>query len=230
MRAVFLSDAHLDALDDPVQARLVAFLDALGADRLVLVGDTFHRWWDLGPGVFPAYLPAAAALERVARRGIAVDFLRGNHDFAFSEATGAALGVRVADDVELVCDGVKVRALHGDRAITARRYHAYHGLLRGPAFDLALRLAGPRRAWVVLGRLAGPVHKQGRCPSRLLDEQRAMARGLLAQGADLVVMGHSHVPELTSWPEGRYLNPGSFRDPGSWAEILDGEVRLHSAQ
>ncbi|MFH1464842.1 MAG: metallophosphoesterase [Pseudomonadota bacterium] len=230
MRAVFLSDAHLDALDDPVQARLVAFLDALEADRLVLVGDLFHRWWSLGPGVFPAYVPAAAALERAARRGVVVDYLRGNHDFALTVAAGAELGLRVADHLDLVCDGLRVHAFHGDRAISARRYHAYHGLLRGPFFDLGMRLAGPHRAWAMLGRLAGSPVKQGRCPARLLEEQRAMARALLReQGADLVIMGHSHVPEDTTFQEGRYVNLGSFREPGSWAEIVDGEVRLYGS-
>lgn len=228
MRIALLSDAHVDALDDPVQARLVAFLDALDADRLVLAGDTFHRWWGLGPGIFSAYVPTVAALGRLTRRGVAVDLLRGNHDFALDEGFGADLGVRVADALDLDADGLRLRVEHGDRAVRQRRYHAYHGLLRGPLFDLGLRLAGPRRAWAVLGRLAGSPVKQGRCPERLLEEQRAHARALLAAGADLVVLGHCHMPGEHAWPGGRYLNLGSFRDQGTWAELDGGTLRLRS--
>jgi len=229
MRVELLSDAHVDALDDPVQERLVAFLDASRADRLILLGDVFHRWWGLGPGVFPAYVPLCAALLRARKRGIELDFVRGNHDFAMGPAQAAALGMRVHDRLVLDADGVRVCCCHGDQAVTARRYRAYHRILRGSAFDLALRVAGPERAWGLLGRLAGSPEKEGRCPEALLVRQRALARHLLAEGADLVVMGHSHVPEEHRFPEGRYVNAGSFRDPGTWVSIEGGEARVEGA-
>lgn len=229
MRVVLLSDAHVDALDDPVQQRLVRFLDALDAERLVLVGDIFHRWWTL-PGVFPAYLPLTAALHRLAQAGVRVDFVLGNHDFAFEPGLAAELGLRVHERLELTVDGLRVLACHGDQATGSRRYRAYHGVLRGRPFDLALRLAGPERAWRLLGRLAGSPEKEGTCPERLRERQRAYARDQLRQGHDLVIMGHSHCPERNDWPEGSYVNAGSFRDPGSWVEIVDGQVRLHGAR
>jgi UDP-2,3-diacylglucosamine pyrophosphatase LpxH len=225
MRAVLLSDAHIDRLDDHVQERLVAFLEALDADRLVLLGDTFHRWWAL-PGIFPAYLPTVEALRRLVRRGTAVDLVLGNHDFAFHPALARELGFGIHEHLALDLDGLHMLACHGDQAVGSRRYRAYHTFLRGRPFDVALRLAGPRRAWALLGRLAGSPEKEGRCPERLLEAQRSYARRQLAMGFDLVVMGHSHCPDHQRWPEGQYVNAGSFRDPGSWVEILDGEVCL----
>ena len=225
MRVILLSDAHIDAIDDPVQDRLVDFLDALEADRLVLLGDTFHRWWAL-PGVFPAYLPTVAALRRAVRRGVAVDLVLGNHDFAFRPGLAQALGIAVHDRLAFEVDGLSVLACHGDQAVGSRRYRAYHHLLRGKPFDLALRLAGSERAWSLLGRLAGSPEKQGTCPESLLEAQRAYARQQLGLGFDLVVMGHSHVPEHNAWDRGAYVNAGSFRDPGSWVEIVDGRPSL----
>lgn len=227
MRAVLLSDAHLDGLDDPVQARLVAFLDAVDADLLVLLGDTFHRWWAL-PGVFPAYVPTVAALRRVVERGVRVELVLGNHDFSFDAALARTLGVAVHERLVLELDGLRLLCCHGDQAVGSRRYRAYHRLLRGRPFDLALRLAGPTRAWDLLGRLAGSTEKKGRCPERLLEAQRAWARARLAEGFDLVVMGHSHVPERWDWPEGSYLNAGSFRDPGSWVVVEGGQATIRS--
>ncbi len=225
MRTVLLGDAHVDGLDDPVQARLVAFVDTLEADRLVLLGDVFHRWWAL-PGVFPAYLPTVDALRRLVRRGVKVDLVLGNHDFAFRPDLAAALGIGVHEQLAAEIDGLHLLACHGDQAVGSRRYRAYHRLLRGKAFDLALRLAGPARAWDLLGRLAGNPEKEGSCPESLLEAQRAYARERLGLGFDLVVLGHSHVPEHHLWPEGHYVNAGSFRDPGSWVEIVDGRVSL----
>jgi len=222
---VLISDAHIDAIDDPVQDRLVAFLDRLEADRLVLLGDIFHRWWAL-PGIFPAYLPTVDALRRVARRGVRVELLLGNHDFAFREDLAEDLGIEVHERLGFELDGLQILACHGDQAVGERQYRLYHRLLRGRAFDLALRVAGPARAWDLLGRLAGSTEKTGRCPESLLEAQRAYAREQLALGFDLVVMGHSHVPEQRQWSEGAYINAGSFRDPGSWVEIEDGTVRL----
>jgi UDP-2,3-diacylglucosamine pyrophosphatase LpxH len=225
MRTVFLSDAHIDALDDPVQVRLVSFLDGLEAQRLVLLGDTFHRWWAL-PGIFPAYLPTVAALQRLAVRGVAVDLVLGNHDFAFRPQLARTLGIAVHERLELELDGTRILCVHGDQAVRARSYRAYHGLLRGRPFDLALRLAGPQRAWELLGRLAGSPVKQGSCPERLLETQRRFARQQLERGFDLVLMGHSHVPERHDWAQGSYINAGSFRDQGSWVELVDGVVAL----
>ncbi len=225
MRWVLISDAHIDALDDPVQDRLVALLDGLEADGLVLLGDIFHRWWAL-PGLFPAYLPTAEALRRLARRGVEVHLVLGNHDFAFRPSLARQLGIEVHERLELELDGLRLLACHGDQAVGERRYRAYHHVLRGRPFDLALRLIGPERAWALLGRLAGSPRKEGSCPESLLESQRAYARRQLGLGFDLVVMGHSHVPERHDWPEGRYLNAGSFREPGSWVEVVDGRPRL----
>jgi UDP-2,3-diacylglucosamine pyrophosphatase LpxH len=225
MRTVLLSDAHIDALDDPVQQRLVGFLEALEADRLVLLGDIFHRWWAL-PGIFPAYLPTVEALRRLVRRGVAVEMVLGNHDFAFHPGLARQLGVTVHERLAFEADGLSVLACHGDQAVGSRRYRAYHRLLRGRPFDLALRVAGPERAWALLGRLAGSPEKTGSCPESLLEAQRAYAREQLALGFELVVLGHSHVPEEHRWAEGAYLNAGSFRDPGSWVEIVDGRAIL----
>lgn len=226
MRAVLISDAHIDSLDDPVADRLVAFLDQLRADRLVLLGDTFHRWWGL-PGAFPAYRPTVDCLRRLAHRGVQVDLVRGNHDFAFRAELAASLGIAVHDRLELELDGVRVLACHGDQAVRALCYRAYHRLLRGKPFDLALRLAGPARAWALLGHLAGSPQRQGRCPESLLVAQRAYARAQLSMGFELVVMGHSHVPVHHRWPEGEYVNAGSFREPGSWVEVCGGAASLH---
>ena len=41
---------------------------------------------------------------------------------------------------------------------------------------------------------------------------RTYAQGVLAHaGRDCVILGHSHYPERFDWPEGTYINTGSWR-------------------
>ncbi len=223
MRIVVLSDAHVDGPQDPVQRQLLAFLYGLRADRLVLLGDIFQRWWSLGGNPFPAYLPVVQALRRLARRGIAADFVVGNHDFAMPPG---ALGMPVRQALVVVADGQALHFCHGDRADPSAQSRLTRAVLRSAAFERGLRLAGRTRAWRLLGRLAGAPDRAGEPSERLLRAQRHHARALLERGADLVVMAHSHRGEILRWPTGGYANSGSFRDRGQHLVLEEGVPRL----
>ena len=56
---------------------------------------------------------------------------------------------------------------------------------------------------------------------------RAYARRqLAAHHADVVVMGHTHLAELQVWPEGRYLNLGSWYGSHTFGRLDKNELRL----
>jgi len=171
-------------------------------------------------------VPTVAALHRLSQRGVAVHFVLGNHDFAFHPDLAAELGVVVHSSLSGWLGGVHLFAAHGDQALGSRRYDAYHRFLRGRAFNLALRMGGEQRAWRLLGRLAGSPETQGSCPAGVTQALQDYARQRLADGAQLVVLGHSHVPERHDWPEGSYLNAGSFRDQGSYLRLHQGQASL----
>jgi UDP-2,3-diacylglucosamine hydrolase len=226
MRVVLLSDAHVDGPDDPVQARLLAFLTDLCADRLVLLGDVFHRWWEVGGRPFAAYDPVVEVLTALSARGLAVHLVTGNHDFAPAPTLEALPGFRRSGPVTLDLDGRRVHLAHGDATGHGAGVGMLHRILRGRTFDAVLQAAGPVVAWRILGALAGPSDRVRSPPDALVAAERARAESLVREGCDLVVTGHLHLPRLESVAGGILANPGSFRDAGRYLVLEDGAARL----
>ena len=229
MRVVLLSDAHADGPADPVQARLVAFLADLEADRVVLLGDVFHRWWEVRGRPFPAYDAVVAALAALAARGTAVHLVTGNHDFAPAPTLERLPGVTRSGPVTLDLDGRRAALAHGDAADRGAGVVGLRRVLGSRAFDLALQAAGPALAWRILGRLAGPAAQPGEPPAARLAAQRAYAESRIREGADLVVLGHLHRPRVEALAGGTLASPGAFRDGGAHLVLEDGIPRLARA-
>lgn len=209
MRIAVLSDAHVDHLDDPVQAELVSFLERLRAQRLVILGDLFHRYWDWEDAVFSAHVPTLAALHALARRKVAITWLAGNHDFT-PRRFATRLGIATGTTLDLVLDGRRYHLAHGDQADRSAGYRLTRSVLRSRAFAAFLGRLHPDAAWRLLGRLAGPAHRDADPPPALVRQQEHYARTRLKAGAHYVVLGHSHRVVQRHWPEGAYFNAGAF--------------------
>lgn len=221
MRVALVSDLHLAGPDDPRQARFLAWLRALRADRLCLLGDVFQHWWHWGDTPFPQYAPVVDAL---AASGVPLVVLPGNHDFHAPAFFARVLGAQGGATVDEVWDGRRVHLAHGDHVDRGLGYRALGAVLRGPAFAAAVDRMGPERAWRFLGRLGG--HGDVRPSPALVAAQEVDARARLAAGADLVVYGHTHAPALHRWPEGVYLNLGDGVRHATWGRVEGGEVFL----
>jgi len=224
MRVALVSDLHLAGPEDPRQARFLAWLGALRADRLCLLGDVFHHWWHWDDRPFPQYAPVVDAL---ASASIPLVVLPGNHDFHAPAFFARVLGATTGATVEQTWDGRRVVLAHGDHVDRSAGYRALSALLRGRAFAAAVDAMGPERAWGFLGRLGG--HGDVRPSPVLVQAQEEDARRRLSQGADLVVYGHTHAPGLRRWPEGVYLNLGDGVRHATWGRVEDWEAFLEGA-
>lgn len=223
MRVVLLSDAHLRGPDDPNQARLLAFLDALRADRLYLLGDIFQCWWHFGARPFDAYAPVVDAL----RRGPPISFVPGNHDFHAARFFRDELGAEVSATIDVSWDGVRAHLSHGDEVDASIGYALASAVLRGGAFAALVDALGHDRAWRFLRRVSGEPH--GTPSSRLVDAQRRDADRLLSNGYELVVRGHTHAPELSALGHGHFANLGDWVSHHTYLLVEDGRVRLERA-
>ncbi|MBN1335063.1 MAG: metallophosphoesterase family protein [Deltaproteobacteria bacterium] len=223
---MLLSDAHVDGPADPVQARLVAFLEDVRADRLVLLGDVFHRWWEIRGRPFPAYEPVIAALAVVVARGVAVHVVMGNHDFAAAPKLEALPGLWRTGPVTVDLDGRRVYLAHGDAVDPGAGVRWLGRVIRSATFDRLLQGAGPAAAWRLLGALAGPAGRDRAPPPSLLAAQRSFAEARIREGADLVVMGHLHRPCVEALGGGTLANPGTFRHADSHLVLEDGVPHL----
>ena len=115
-RSAFISDVHLGTPD--CKARyLLDFLRQLRCERLYLVGDIIdlealgkRMWWHAD------HSAVIAEILDMARRGIEVTYIPGNHDAALRGLVGQSFGgVRIAlDAVHEGADGRRYRVSHGD--------------------------------------------------------------------------------------------------------------------
>lgn len=229
MQAALLSDVHVRSLDGPAQRRFVSFARSLEAEQLFILGDLFHAWWGFEEVVDAEVVPTLVALHELRQRGVEVTFIPGNHDFAVGRFLPTRVGVRVRERWEGELAGRRALLVHGDEADATLGYRLARRILRGRGFAASLRALGPARAQRLLRRLAGGSRALGDGVGgpALRSAQHAWAERAHASGYELVVMGHSHQPEVLRGPMGVFVNLGSFSHHGTWLEVDGGTLRLH---
>lgn len=232
---LFLSDIHFGHADPAAErakeADLIACLRAHAArtERLYLLGDVFDQYIEyrhLVPRGFTRFLGELAAWTD---RGVPVTYLVGNHDPWHRDYFETELGVRVVYDTLLEpLQGLNVHMAHGDGiGPTARLYRRLRPLLRHPVPVWLYRTLLPGDAGMALARWCRRGLHTGHLEPDLIAALRVHARRLLAETpADVVVMGHSHHPELQRWPEGRYLNTGCWHDARTFGCLDEEGLKL----
>lgn len=228
MPVVIVSDVHCDGPASPTQADFLRFLAVTPCSTLVLLGDIFHAFAAPNGEAFAAYLPV---LEVLAGRHLVV--LPGNHDWALPDFLAAGTHVVTAHPhrgsigarVDIGLGGLRAVLSHGDEVDQSWNYRSFHAVLRSRAFAAAVDAMGPKAAWSLLHRLAGPLGG-GKPNPELVAAQRAMAQDRLAAGAELVVTGHTHAPCCENLPGGVWLNPGDWVTHRTFGVVENGGVEL----
>ncbi len=232
--AVFVSDVHLQGIDDPRTAPFAEFLRSWKGrvDAMFVVGDLFDFFWGFRGVVYWQHLPALAAFDELARSGMRLAYVEGNHEFRIAEAfRGAFRFETFVGEGEVRVAGKRILLCHGDLADPADHgYRLLHRLLRNPVTTAIGSVVPPSWAMAV-ARLASDTsraYRPGR-GQRLNELFRARARRAFADGFDAAIFGHSHEPALETLDhEGRR---GTFANCGDWVEnfthlLFDGE-RFH---
>src|SRR5436305_9182864 len=214
MSVALVADAHLSGPGGPA-GPLVAQLQALpsqGCRRLVLMGDLFQAW--VGFPSFETVEVAAvvAALRQLRRQGIEIDYVEGNRDFFLAGSPYADAFDRVVLETAFTVGGVRYLAVHGD-GLNDRdwKYRFWRRLSKSPPVRFAVGHT-PRR---LAHRM---VHSTERRLSQTNFKHRAAvpeaairryAERRLAEGHDVLLLGH-------------------FHEPRTW-QVAGGEVRLLDA-
>lgn len=206
--------------DDPRQVAFLGFLRQLECDRLILLGDIFQHWWHFprggGVAVFPQYAAVVQALGRFE-----VTFIGGNHDFR-----AAAFFAGSTAEVREVWDGTAVRLTHGDEVDDSAGYRIVSVIVRGAPFATLVTAMGSAFAWRFLAAITH--EPQGAPVPKLVSAQRTRAAEHIAAGADLVVMGHTHAPELTRVGTGWFANLGDWVRHKTYLVVEGGVPQLLS--
>jgi UDP-2,3-diacylglucosamine pyrophosphatase LpxH len=191
-----IADAHLGGPGGepgPLLAQLEA-LPAAGCERLILMGDLFHVFVgfpQFETAEIRAVVPAIAA---VRARGILTHYIEGNRDF-FLRGSLYERAFAVEREVAFTAAGRRCLAIHGDGLNDRdRQYLFWRWLSKSWPVRLLVKYlpAAAARRFVhsTERRLAATNFKhRAAIPEHAI---RAYAERRLAEGHDLMIVGHFH--------------------------------------
>lgn len=216
-----VSDLHLGNRGVSSQRALLDFLDHLpgtGAG-LVINGDGF----DLQMGAIPRLLadstPVIRRLTDLVAGGTSVRYVLGNHDILLEHLLHD-LPMPVAPFLNVTSGGRRIRIEHGhvNEPFYARFPYLYE--LSSRALKVVASPDTYRLQALIRRRLEARRTGTGTFP------HHRSAEVLFDRGFDVVVNGHTHLPERTELARGLYVNGGDWLTHRTVVEIHDGEVRM----
>jgi len=229
---VFVSDAHFGAgAREPERRRsFLRFLETLhGSAGLIIAGDLFQFWFDLGRTVPQGFFDILDGLARLRASGTPIDYLAGNHDYWRGDFFERELDVRLhRGPLELAVQGRRILVTHGDgEGPGDHGYKLLRHIVRSPLVIGLARLAHPD--WLqALARGAGNLsrtHTGDRPPDLArLDAAAAAAHG---RGFDAVVMGHVHAQLHRRLASGELIVIGDWLDLQSYVRLEGGRFEAH---
>jgi UDP-2,3-diacylglucosamine hydrolase len=235
----FISDAHFGLPFVGEEKRESLFFTLLESlkDRmaaLYILGDLFDFWIEYRSVIRFDYFRILCALRNLVDSGVEVHYLPGNHDFAlgpfFKEQTGI---ITHQDTLQIRLQGKMVYMYHGDGLVKSDYgYRFLKKVLRNPFNQKMFKLLHPNIGiWLgTSSSWSSRKRSAHRITAAHLEEYRQCARNELRQGSDIVMYGHTHIPEITRYPEGVFCNTGSWLGNYSYASMRDGELNLYRFQ
>ncbi len=221
-----VSNAHLGAAPRGTEERLLAFIDTIrgSADSLYILGDLLDFWFEYGRAIPKHGFRVLAELVHLRRAGTRVVYLAGNHDLRFRDFLSRELGIEAATVLDVRLDGRRVWMSHGDEVDSRPIPALFRRLMRSRINNLLYSFVHPD---VGIG-FASWIARRSRARGQddfLREEMARYAESRIAEGFDIVVTGHLHVPELRRLGDGYYLRTAWLHDC-SYGVIRDGVPAL----
>lgn len=233
--AFFISDLHLGAkyrgLDPDRETVVLRFLrdKAPLATHLFILGDLFEFWMEYRSFVPKEHFRILAALEELARAGVEVHYLSGNHDFNLGTFFRDQVGLRVhADEIRIDLQGKRLLLLHGDGlAKSDWKYRIMKSVLRHPLSNRLFRLVHPDFGMGLARYTSKASRDQHQNRPRYMDQYEAACRTILAdKRQDILIHGHTHVAFVKEFPEGVYVNSGEWLTRMEYVAMENGVCRI----
>jgi UDP-2,3-diacylglucosamine pyrophosphatase LpxH len=217
-RTIFLSDVHLGTRGCRAEF-LLDFLRDSSCERLYLVGDIVDGWrlrkswyWT------EQFDEVVREILRLARSGVEVIYIPGNHDEMFRDWLGLEVaGIRlVGEAVHDAADGRRLLVIHGDEFDGVIRYAKFLAFLGDWAYDWALVAnrwfnAVRRRFGLPYWSLSQWLKRQVKEAVKAIDRfEAALAGEARRRGLDGVVCGHIHHAEMRQVQGVLYMNDGDW--------------------
>jgi UDP-2,3-diacylglucosamine hydrolase len=214
------SDVHLGAVRSRRERTFLAWLEhaASVSSGIILNGDLFDFWFEYRWGTTRGHEDVLALLRRVVASGVPVTLMGGNHDWWGGRFLREEIGIEfLQDPVVRDISGRRTLLAHGDGLGKGdSRYLVMRTVLRGgltrAAFGLLPPPLGDRIARGV-SRTERKWEEWGARQQARVNALEAWAEERLRQDPELelVVLGHTHHPQLREVVKGQwYVNSGDW--------------------
>lgn len=229
-RTIWISDFHLGTRRAQTDL-LLNFLRHTESDTLYLVGDVIDNWalkkrWHWTQ----THNDVIQKILRKARKGTRVIYIPGNHDEYFRDFVHARFGrIRVQRDaIHITADGKRYLVLHGDEFDGVVRYAKWLAVLGDSAYGAAI---GINTVFNGIRRMAGMPywslsaylkHKVKRAVEFISRFEEVVVREAKRRGAEGVICGHVHTPQM------RHIDGIHYCNDGDWVESCTALVETFS--
>lgn len=218
-----ISDLHLGSPASQAAHRLPAFLDRVLTPEwaLCINGDAVDFTQGTTTGIARDLRPIVRRLRTFAEAGGRLLYTIGNHDLIFEHFL-RELPFEVAPFLNVQSGGKRIRIEHGH--VHEPSYAKYPGL-----YELGGRMAKP---FLVAN---ADIYRLWSTTQRAVDRRRrgsgeyphhVAADALLERGFDVVVFGHTHLPEVVHREGGTFVNCGDWLGDSTFVRIESGSVSL----
>jgi len=234
-RSVFISDVHLGTRGCQAEL-LLDFIRHLSCERLYLVGDILDGWKLKGGWWWPqAHNDVVQKLLRLARKGVLVTYIPGNHDEVVRDFYGVHFGGVVVrrDAIHVCADGRRFLVTHGDEFDGVVRYARWLAMLGDVSYRAGLGL----NTWLnLLRRRLGFGYwsfsaflkaKVKNAVKFIENYELAVADEARRRGVDGVICGHIHKAEMRDIGGVTYVNDGDWVEScTALVEHFDGRLEI----
>jgi len=234
-RSVFLSDIHLGTRGCQADL-LLDFLRHMSCERLYLVGDIVDGWRMKGGWYWPqSHNDVVQKILRLARKGVAVTYIPGNHDDRVRDFCGVHFGgvVVARDAIHKTLDGRRFLVLHGDEFDAVVRLSPWLAVTGDLAYRAALTLNTllnrlRRRLGFGYWSLSALLKSKVKNALQFVDNfETAVATEARRRGVDGVICGHIHKAEMREVYGLIYANDGDWVEScTALVEHLDGRLEI----
>jgi UDP-2,3-diacylglucosamine pyrophosphatase LpxH len=235
VRSVFISDVHLGTRGCQAEL-LLDFIKHMECDTLYLVGDIIDGWKLKSGWYWPqSHNDVLQKILRLARKGVTVVYVPGNHDEAARDYCGIHFGgvIIARDHIHETADGRRFLVTHGDEfdgVVQHARWLAFLGdwsyrtiLTLNTVFNLVRRKMG-FGYWSLSAYLKVKVKN---ALQFIENFETAVADEARRRGVDGVICGHIHKAEMRDIQGITYVNDGDWVEScTALVEHMDGRLEI----
>lgn len=228
--SLFISDLHLSEATSQIEQGLYRFLEEKGGvHRLFLLGDIFEAWIGDDDDSELA-MRFADAMKKLADRGTAISFMRGNRDFLVGETYLKQFSAELlGDTAKIHVAGSPALLMHGDLLCTDDvDYMTFRALAHNPDWQAEM-LAKPlveRRELAKQLRAMSKEAASNKAEDIMDVNQDAVANMMQEHQVKRLIHGHTHRPYRHALPDGERVVLGDWNTTGWYLLERDETLEL----